>query len=172
VGKATLADCFDHVNNRQTVIASSKLPIEPKQSTIVPVEIVQPPFAQSSAIVSWRSFVDFQGTSLLLISGSVSDCLIPSKSAQTSIHVYSIARGEWQEMTPKEGFYPGRVEMPDTRDQLTSPRKCGHEMAYDRATGRCVFYGGRTDGLLGEENMAVELELHQYVTAQTSWVMY
>jgi hypothetical protein len=131
---------------------------------MVPVEIVQPPLSQSSGSVSWRSFVDFQGTSLLLISGSNSACLIPSKSAQTAIHVYSIARGEWQEVTAKEEFYPGMAETSNTGDQLKI--SCGHEMSYDRATGRCVFYGGRTDGLLGEENMAVELELHQYVTRQ------
>lgn len=164
--KATLADCFDHVNNREIVISPSKLPIEPQHSTVVPVEIVQPPLAQSSSSVSWRTFVDFQGTSLLLISGSGSDCLIPSKSAQTAIHVYSIARGEWQEVTAKEEFYPGTAETSVKGDQLASPRKCGHETSYDRVTGRCFFYGGRTDGLVGEENMAVELELHQYVTGQ------
>lgn len=166
--QALLADCFDSINERQVLVSTSPVSLEYEDCTLPPVETVHAPTPCSTGNVSRRAFIDFQGTSLLLLTGAKGDCLIPSKSAQTAIHVYSIPRGDWQEMIREDGFDLGLADSTGSPDQLSLARECGHAMTYDKVTGRCIFYGGRTDGLAAEGNVAVELELHGYVTGQAA----
>ena len=166
--QALLADCCDSVNERQVLVSASPLSLEYEGYTLPPVETVHHPTLHSTGNGSRRAFIDFQGTSLLLLMGTEGDCLIPSNSSQTTIHVYSISRGDWQEMIGEDGFDLGVADSTGSPAQLSLVRECGHAMTYDRVTGRCIFYGGRTDGLAAEGNVAVELELHGYVTGQAA----
>ncbi|GHJ86292.1 hypothetical protein NliqN6_2694 [Naganishia liquefaciens] len=154
-----LVDCFDSVNARQVLVSTSHSWPGDSGFPSSLLETVQPLIPHVSANASHRSFVDFQGTSLLLITGLEGGCIIPSQRAQTVIHVYSIARGEWQKLNGEGEFDLGFAVSAKNQDQLSPVQKCGHEMTYDRITGRCIFYGGRTDGML-EGNVAVELALH------------
>lgn len=70
-----------------------------------------------------------------------------------------------------DDFYPGIAESSYEDSRNPQVRKCGHEMAYDRVTGRCLFYGGRTDELGMQGNLSVELVLHRYVHGQLHFAL-
>lgn len=124
------------------------------------IESISPP-DQLNIDSTSQSFINLDGTALILMTGKSSDCVIPSKDKQTSILAYSVSQGEWQELVMDDDVYPGIPEPLQADSREYRVRKCGHEMAYDRVSGRCFLYGGRTDehGLQG--NLAAELVLHR-----------
>lgn len=58
-------------------------------------------------------------------------------------------------------FYPGIPDETESDSREYQERQCGHEMAYDRVSGRFLSYGGRTDHLRLQGNLAAELVLHR-----------
>lgn len=158
--EVAFSECFDPVNARQVVITSRILTKNQDSSEErLPVESVSPPIHPTLDSACRQSFITTDGTALILLTGKDGDCLIPSREEQTSIFAYSISRGEWQELLLTDAFYPGIPETSNVGSPREKARKCGHEMAFDSVSGRCLLYGGRTDDLGTLGNLAAELVL-------------
>jgi hypothetical protein len=156
-------ESFDPVNMRQVIITPRILSdSHDSADKCLYVESVPPPDQLNIDNIA-QCFINLDGTALILLTGKISDCLIPSEDKQTSILAYSISQGEWQELVMDDVVYPGNPEPPQVDNREYRVRKCGHEMAYDRVSGRCLLYGGRTDEHELQGNLAAELVLHRCV---------